>query len=87
LQTFFEALHSRGNFRLHAVGVGIDAASHPVRAALDARAQVGLLHVAQGFTKFGGSRALIVSGEFARGVLQIFFEAAEIVRQFLAVIG
>ena len=87
MQFFFQALHSGGDFRLHAVGVGIDAAAHPVRAALNARAQIGLLHVAEGFAQLGGGRALIVAGEFARGVLQIFFQAAEVVGEFLAIVG
>src|SRR6202023_2167696 len=87
MQTFFEALHSRGDFRLHAVGVRIDAAAHPVRAALNARAQIGLLHVAERFPKFGGGGALILSGQFACSFLQIFFQASEVVREFLPIVG
>ena len=87
MHSFFQALHSGGDFRLHAVGVGIDAAAHPVRAALNARAQIGLLHVAERVTQFGGGGVLIVGGEFARGVLQIFFQVAQIVGQFLAIVG
>ena len=79
MHSFFEALHSGGDLRLHAIRVGIDAAAHPVRAALNARAQIGLLHVAEGFAQLGGGGILIVGGEFARGVLQIFFQAAEVV--------
>ncbi len=87
MHAFFEALHSRRDFRLHAVCVGIDAAAHPVRAALDARAQIGLLHVAKCFAQLGGSSALIVRGQFARRVLQILFQSAEIVGQSLPVVG
>ena len=61
-----EPLHAGGDFRLHSIRVGIDAAAHPVRATLYARAQIGLLHVAEGFTQLRGGDVLMVGGEFVR---------------------
>ena len=87
LHSLFEALHAGGNFRLRSIGVGIDAAAHPIRASLNAGAKIGLLHVAERLAQFGGGGSLFVGGEFARGVLQFFFQMAQVLGQALAIVG
>ena len=53
MQRFFEALHFRSDFRFRAIGVGIYATAHPIRASLDTGSQVRLLHIAESVTQLG----------------------------------
>src|SRR6266404_3878128 len=84
---FFEALHSGRDFRLGSAGVWIDAAPHPIGAALDAGTQIGLLHVAESFAQFCGRGILFVGGQFARRVLHFLFQATHVFGEALAIIG
>jgi len=67
----------------------LDPKTTPPAEFLGAQYDLGLawVHFAEGFAQFRGGRALFIGRQLARGVLQIFFQLAQIFREALAVVG
>ena len=69
-----------------AIAIGIRSAAQHVRAALHAAIEIRLIGLTQGIAKLGSCR--VVSGrEIAHGIAHLAFQAREIVRELLAIVG
>lgn len=86
VQLVSKAFDPRGDGGLDRVGVWIDTLANRLSTAIEARLQVGLIHLTERVLQLGRSRTF-AAGQPARGVLHRLLKPGKVVRQELAVVG